>query len=211
MERRTRRPERPPEQNDPQERAQASGERALRIVTLALLCGIVILSIVLAVLVLSRRQAGPADPAGAAATASPAAYDPGMPFGASELTQAQLQRAMQEGSFDLEEGEAVPRGISLGDSIDTVLDRLPVAYSADMETDLAVLYSAAEDGQTLLPPYATLSVASDKLEITLVAPMTELPEDVGACFVKSPSVWCRYTIDPTDNTVSRITLGASNL
>ena len=199
MERRTRRPERPPEQNDPQERAQASGERALRIVTLALLCGIVILSIVLAVLVLSRRQAGPA------------AYDPGMPFGASELTQAQLQRAMQEGSFDLEEGEAGPRGISLGDSIDTVLDRLPVAYSADMETDLAVLYSAAEDGQTLLPPYATLSVASDKLEITLVAPMTELPEDVGACFVKSPSVWCRYTIDPTDNTVSRITLGASNL
>ena len=211
MERRTRRPERPPEPRDSQERTQASGERVIRIVTVALLCGIVILSIALAALILSRRQTAAGDPSGAYATASPAAYDPSEPFSPSELTEAQLQRAVQEGSFDLAEGETGPRGISLGDSIDTVLDRLPVAYSADVGTDLAVLYSAAEDGQTLLPPYATLSVASDKLEITLVAPLTAMPEDVGACFVKSPSVWCRYTIDPTDNTVSRITLGAANL
>lgn len=222
MERRTRRPEKAPEKNTSEEEkderreaAQNAAQRKMRLLIIGLFVCIVILTIVLCALLLARRGNPQTVQPPAESTQAPLAYDVTAPFGPSDLTQEQMQRAVQEGSYKLAAGEAGPRGISIGDSLDTLLARLPIHYSEDMNDDMAVLYSAGSgtegDSDVILPPYGMLTVASDMIEITLVAPLTTYPDNVGACYVKYPNVWCRYTVNPEDNAISQIALGAGNL
>ena len=217
MERRTRRPARAPEnvkdeggnaerRDEKQDAAQRNG----RLLILALLLGIAALTVILVILITSQRSSAPVSQPEATPTAT--TYDAATPFGPSDLSAGQMQRLMQEGSFQLTAGEVGPRGISIGDSLDALLSRLPIQVTEDMSNDMAVLYSASSGTEgaadVLLPPYGMLTVKSDMLEITLVAPLTSYPDDVGACYVKYPNVWCRYTINPEDNNVSQITLGS---
>lgn len=220
MERRTRRPERAPEkakdggENDTRhDERQDAARRNGRLLIFALLLGILVLAVILVILLFSRRPAAPA----AKPEATPAAvtYDSSSPFGPSDLSAGQMQRLMQEGSFQLGPGETGPRDIRVGDSLDTLLARLPLQVTEDMNDDMAILYSASSGTEgtadVLLPPYGMLTVKSDMIEITLVAPLTAYPDNVGACYVKYPNVWCRYTVNPEDNNVSQITLGSGNL
>lgn len=53
---------------------------------------------------------------------TPLSYDAATPFSASDLTSTQMNQLRKDGRLSLSDG---PRGISIGDSLDTLLERYP--------------------------------------------------------------------------------------
>lgn len=81
--------------------------------------------------------------------AAPAAavlpYDESMPFSVSDLTAAQLNQLRTSGRLSVSDG---PRGISIGDTLDEVLEKYPTTFS-DMEDSDATMDSQSDEALNL--------------------------------------------------------------
>ena len=72
-----------------------------------------------------KRQPSESEPVSASvSTLIP--YDVTQPFSTSDLTSAQMNQLRASGRISVSDG---PRGISVGDSLDTLLSRYPVSYT----------------------------------------------------------------------------------
>lgn len=147
-------------------------------------------------------------------------YDATQPFTASDLTTAQMNQLRTSGRISISDG---PRGISVGDSLDTLLSRYPSTYT-DVQTtgDLTgeqsneemILYCAQyfenQNGMmTALPPRGLISVDSGEIIVTLMAPTSAYPADTLANYSHYEHVYCIYTVSPDTMTIQSIVLGLS--
>ena len=147
-------------------------------------------------------------------------YDATQPFTASDLTTAQMNQLRTSGRISISDG---PRGISVGDSLDTLLSRYPSTYT-DVQTtgDLTgeqsneemILYCAQyfenQNGMmTALPPRGLISVDSGEIIVTLMAPTSAYPAGTLANYSQYEHVYCIYTVSPDTMTIQSIVLGLS--
>lgn len=147
-------------------------------------------------------------------------YDATQPFTASDLTTAQMNQLRTSGRISISDG---PRGISVGDSLDTLLSRYPSTYT-DVQTtgDLTgeqsneemILYCAQyfenQNGMmTALPPRGLISVDSGAIIVTLMAPTSAYPAGTLANYSQYEHVYCIYTVSPDTMTIQSIVLGLS--
>ena len=147
-------------------------------------------------------------------------YDATQPFTASDLTTAQMNQLRTSGRIFISDG---PRGISVGDSLDTLLSRYPSTYT-DVQTtgDLTgeqsneemILYCAQyfenQNGMmTALPPRGLISVDSGEIIVTLMAPTSAYPAGTLANYSQYEHVYCIYTVSPDTVTIQSIVLGLS--
>ncbi|MDO5377084.1 MAG: hypothetical protein Q4G52_02010 [Clostridia bacterium] len=159
------------------------------------------------------RQETPAAPE---STALP--YSASSPFTVSDLTSAQLSQLRSQGRMSVSDG---PRGISIGDSLETLLERYPSTFTElQPETDLTgeqsleeiILYCASyfenQNGvMTALPPRGLLTVDGGMIVVTLLAPTAAYPAGTLDNYGSYEHVYCIYTVEPENMTVSSIVLG----
>jgi hypothetical protein len=145
-------------------------------------------------------------------------YDAAQPFSIADLTPSQLKELNEKKRLSLSDG---PRGISIGDSLDTILERYPSSFSekaADSELtgeqsdELQILYCAdyfrnTNGKMTILPPRGLLSVDSGEIIVTLLSPTMPYPAGTREEYGMYPHLFCIYTINPDTMTVSSIVLG----
>jgi len=160
----------------------------------------------------------PADIAVSAPAATAAPYDPAQPFSISDLTGAQIAQIRKDGRMTLSDG---PRDVSIGDSLETLLSRLPftivemqqdgdlTGLQSDEET---IIYCASyfenQNGRmTALPPRGLLTVDAGQIIITLLAPTSAYPAGTKDSYGSYEHVYCVYTIDPETMTISDIVIG----
>ncbi len=96
---------------------------------------------------------------------------------------------------------AGPMGVRVGDTLDTLLARLPVQPLEAEAGDDNLLYTADAQGAAQVPPYGVLSVESGQLMATLVA----APNDQDAY------PYASFAIDPDDNRITHIAWGFSTM
>ena len=151
-----------------------------------------------------------------AATAVP--YDSAQPFSISDLTSAQVAEIRKNGRMSLSDG---PRNVSVGDSLETLLSRLPFSIIETHETrDLnglqsdeeMIIYCASyfenQNGRmTALPPRGLLTVDAGQIIVTLLAPTSAYPAGTQDSYGSYEHVYCVYTINPETMTVSDIVIG----
>lgn len=157
-----------------------------------------------------------AEPAAPQSTALP--YDASLPFTVSDLTSAQLAQLRERGRMSVSDG---PRGLSIGDSLETLLSRYPSTFTElQPESDLTgeqsseeiILYCASyfenQNGvMTALPPRGLLTVDSGTIVVTLLAPTAAYPAGTLDTYGNYEHVSCIYTVEPENMTISAITLG----
>lgn len=136
-------------------------------------------------------------------------YDAGTPFSSSDLTAAQLEQLRRDGRMRVSDG---PRGISVGDSLDKVIELFPTSYAGEQPDDEQILYCAEVfenlNGQTtVLPPRGLLTADNDSIIVTLLAPTTPYPDGTRDNYGFYEHVYCLFTIEPDSMTVDQITLG----
>lgn len=155
-----------------------------------------------------------------APTATALPYDATQPFSVSDLTTAQLNEVRVNGRISVSDG---PRGVSIGDSLDTLLSRYPSTYTSSVNTgeltgeqsnEEMILYCAQyfenQNGvMTALPPRGLLTVDSGEIIVTLMAPTSAYPAGTLANYGQYEHVYCIYTISPDTMTVKSIVLGLS--
>ena len=199
-------------------RQERQAKRRQRIVTALCIAGglgAVLLSLAVCILIF-QPFSRPADVSAPAATAVP--YDPSAPFSLGELTADQIAQIRREGSIHVSDG---PRGVSIGDTLDTLLERLPSTI-VDMQPDTDVtglqsdeeiiLYCASyfenQNGKmTALPPRGLLTVDTGKIIVTLLSPTSAYPAGTKDSYGSYEHVYCRYTIEPDTMTIGSIVLG----
>lgn len=161
---------------------------------------------------------GPGSEAPAAPVSTSLPYDAASPFSAGDLTGEQLSQLRSVGRMSVSDG---PRGISVGDSLDTLLARYPSTFTQlQPETDLTgeqsreeiILYCASyfenQNGiMTALPPRGLLTVDGGMILVTLLAPTTAYPAGTLDNYGSYEHVYCIYTVEPAGMTVSSIVLG----
>ena len=145
-------------------------------------------------------------------------YDPNTPFSLSDLTSAQIAQIRKNGRMFLSDG---PRDISIGDTLETLLARLPSTI-VEMQTDSdltglqsdeeMILYCASyfenQNGRmTALPPRGLLTVDGGKIIVTLLAPTSAYPAGTQDSYGSYEHVYCVYTINPDTMTISEIVIG----
>ena len=145
-------------------------------------------------------------------------YDPGKPFSLDDLTSTQIASIRKNGRMSLSDG---PRGVSIGDTLETLLARLPVTI-VDMQKggDLTGLQSDEEmiiycanyfenqNGRmTALPPRGLLTVDGGQIIVTLLAPTSVYPAGTLDSYGSYEHVYCVYTINPDTMTISSIVIG----
>lgn len=177
--------------------------------------GAMLLSLALCLVIFDIRPQSET-PAAPASTALP--YDASAPFTASDLTSAQLSQLRAQGRMSVSDG---PRGISIGDSLETLLSRFPSTFTElQPETELTgeqsleeiILYCASyfenQNGvMTALPPRGLLTVDGGTIAVTLLAPTTAYPAGTQDNYGSYEHVYCIYTVEPENMTVSSIVLG----
>lgn len=136
-------------------------------------------------------------------------YDASQPFSTADLTSAQMEQIRQEGRMTVSDG---PRGISIGDSLDKVIERYPTSYTGEQPEDEQILYCAEvftnQNGKTtVLPPRALLTTDNSSIIITMLAPTSPYPEGTQDDYGSYEHVYCIFSIDPDAMTVAKITLG----
>ena len=153
-----------------------------------------------------------------AATSLP--YDSTQPFSASDLTSAQMNELRANRRMSVSDG---PRGISVGDSLDTLLSRYPSTYpnsettgdlTGEQSNEEMILYCAQyfenQNGvMTALPPRGLLTVDSGSIIVTLMAPTSAYPAGTLEQYSRYEHVYCIYTVSPDTMTVQSIVLGLS--
>lgn len=177
--------------------------------------GAMLLSLALCLIIFDIRPQGET-PAVPASTALP--YDASAPFTVSDLTSAQLSQLRAQGRMSVSDG---PRGVSTGDSLETLLSRFPSTFTElQPETELTgeqsleeiILYCASyfknQNGvMTALPPRGLLTVDGGTIAVTLLAPTTAYPAGTQDNYGSYEHVYCIYTVEPENMTVSSIVLG----
>lgn len=144
-----------------------------------------------------------------AAQSAFASYDASQPFSTADLTSAQMEQIRQEGRMTVSDG---PRGISIGDLLDKVIERYPTSYTGEQPEDEQILYCAEvftnQNGKTtVLPPRALLTTDNSSIIITMLAPTSPYPEGTQDDYGSYEHVYCIFSIDPDAMTVAKITLG----
>lgn len=153
--------------------------------------------------------------------ATPMPYDAERPFTMMDLTIEQQQQLQQQKRFHVSDG---PRGISIGDSLEKILDRYPSKIldqkSFDEQTgeqsdEQQILYCSDyylnDSGKmTALPPRGLLNVDSGSITVTLLAPVVPYPPGTKDDYGQYEHVSCIYTINPETMSVSSIVLGIDN-
>ncbi|MCI6373739.1 MAG: hypothetical protein MR821_00380 [Clostridiales bacterium] len=198
-------------------REQMARRRQRRITLLCVAGGIgaMLLSLVICLLIFNIRLPGEQE-AQPQATALP--YDAAQPFTVSDLAQAQMTRLRESGTLRVSDG---PRGVSVGDSLDTLLSRFPSTFTEkQVDTDQTgeqsdeeiILYCASyfenQNGvMTALPPRGLLTVDSGSIIVTLLAPTSSYPAGTKDDYGRYEHVYCRYTIEPDTMTIQSIVLG----
>ena len=177
--------------------------------------GAVLLSLVICILVFHPFAAS-APVSAPVATALP--FSASQPFSLSDLTAAQISQIRKSGRMTVSDG---PRGVSVGDPLDKLLERLP-ATIVDMQADTdvtglqsdeeVILYCASyfenQFGRmTALPPRGLLTVDTGQIIVTLLAPTSAYPAGTLDNYGSYEHVYCLYTIDPDTMTISSIVLG----
>ena len=147
-------------------------------------------------------------------------YDVTQPFSTSDLTSAQMYQLRASGRISVSDG---PRGISVGDSLDTLLSRYPSTYTdiqntgdltGEQSNEEMILYCADyfenQNGiMTALPPRGLITVDSGEITVTLMAPISAYPAGTLTNYSQYEHVYCIYTISPDTMTIQSIILGLS--
>ena len=145
-------------------------------------------------------------------------YDEKQPFTISDLTTAQLTQIRQNGRMSVSDG---PRGISIGDTLETLMDRLPSTIvemheegeMTGLQSDEEMILYCAEyfvnqNGMSVaLPPRGLLTVQGGNLVVTLLAPTSAYPAGTKDNYGSYEHVYCVFTIEPDTMTISSIVLG----
>ncbi len=92
-----------------------------------------------------------------------------------------------------------PMGIKVGDTLDTLLARLPVQSLEAESGDGNLLYTADAQGIAPVAPYGVLSVQSGQLMVTLVAERND----------RGAYPYASIAADPDDNRITHIAWGFS--
>ena len=147
-------------------------------------------------------------------------YDATQPFTSSDLTGAQMNQLRTNGRISVSDG---PRGISIGDSLDTLLSRYPSTYTdiqttseltGEQSNEEMILYCAQyfenQNGiMTALPPRGLISVDSGEIIVTLMAPTSAYPAGTLTNYSQYEHIYCIYTVSPDTMTIQSIVLGLS--
>lgn len=190
-------------------------QRMITALCIAGALGAVLLSFTVCILIFDPFTA--AAPVSAPAH-TPLPYDAGQPFSLSDLTASQVMQIRKEGRMHVSDG---PRGVSIGDSLETLLERLPstiVEQQEDHEMtglqseEEIILYCADyyenQNGlMTALPPRGLLTVDGGEIVVTLLAPTSAYPAGTKDSYGSYEHIYCVYTIEPDTMTISSIVLG----
>ena len=188
------------------EKQMKQEQRLQTLLCIMIAAGAVLLSLIICLLVFDiRPEAAPVSTP--AATSLPYAAE--QPFSLSDLTVAHLSSIRTEGRISVSDG---PRGIALGDTLETVLDRFPVSFMGDQPEEMQILYCAEyfenQNGlMTVLPPRGLLTVDNGYIVITLLAPTSAYPAGTHDNYGSYEHVYCVFTIEPDSMTISSIVLG----
>ena len=190
-------------------------QRIITILCVAGGLGAVLLSFLICILIFNPFAAS-APVSAPAATALP--YSAAEPFSLGDLTTAQVTQLRKNGRMAVSDG---PRGISIGDTLEKLMDRLPstiVETHEDSELtgmqseEQIILYCADyfenQNGMmTVLPPRGLIDVDNGEIVVTLLAPTSAYPAGTKDNYGAYEHVYCVYTINPETMTISSITLG----
>ena len=144
-----------------------------------------------------------------AAQSALAPFDADTPFSTSDLSAAQLSQIRSDGRMHVSDG---PRGISIGDSLDKIIELFPTSYTGEQPDDEQILYCAQvfenQNGKaTVLPPRGLLTTDNNSIIVTLLAPTSPYPQGTRDDYGLYEHVYCLFTIEPDSMTVREITLG----
>ena len=145
-------------------------------------------------------------------------YSASQPFTLSDLTASQVQQIRRDGRMHVSDG---PRGVSVGDSLEKLMERLPsTIVETHEDTELTglqseeqvILYCADyfenQNGMmTVLPPRGLIDVDNGQIVVTLLAPTGAYPAGTKDSYGSYEHVYCVYTIEPDTMTISSIVLG----
>lgn len=167
-------------------------------------------SVGVCLLVFGPSIGGSAPASAPVATALP--YSSAEPFTVADLTAAQLAQLRTQGRMNVSDG---PRGVSVGDSLDTLISRFPTSFKDAQPEDEQILYCAdyfegAGGIMTALPPRGLLTADSSNIYVTLLAPTSAYPAGTRDNFDDFEHVYCQFTIEPDAMTVRSIVLGLEN-
>jgi len=160
----------------------------------------------------------PKDVAVSAPVSTALPYSVSEPFTLSDLTTSQVQQIRRDGRMHVSDG---PRGVSVGDSLEKLMERLPstiVETHEDAELtglqseEQVILYCADyfenQNGMmTVLPPRGLIDVNNGQIVVTLLAPTSAYPAGTKDSYGSYEHVYCVYTIEPDTMTISSIVLG----
>lgn len=169
--------------------------------------GVAVLSLVACLLIFDiGEEAAPVVPP--ITTSLP--YDATQPFSISDLTVTQVSTIRAQGRMNVSDG---PRGVSIGDTLETLLTRLPTSYTGEQPDDEEQILYCAEvfENQngfaTVLPPRGMITVESGNIVVTLMAPTSAYPSGTKDNFAVYEHVYCLFTIEPDGMTINSIVLG----
>lgn len=145
-------------------------------------------------------------------------YSASQPFTISDLTASQLQQIRRDGRMHVSDG---PRGVSIGDSLEKLMDRLPStivethedAQLTGLQSEEQVILYCADYFQnqngmmTVLPPRGLIDVNNGQIVVTLLAPTSAYPAGTKDSYGSYEHIYCVYTIEPDTMTISSIVLG----
>ena len=149
---------------------------------------------------------------------TPLPYSASDPFTLSDLTTSQVQQIRRDGRMHVSDG---PRGVSVGDSLEKLMERLPstiVETHEDAELtglqseEQVILYCADyfenQNGMmTVLPPRGLVDVDNGQIVVTLLAPTSAYPPGTHDDYGSYEHVYAVYTIEPDTMVIERIVLG----
>ena len=169
--------------------------------------GAVAISAFICLIVFGADMPGSAPVSAPVATSLP--YEAGEPFSIADLTPEQLSQLREQGRIGVSDG---PRGVSIGDTLDTLLERFPSTYAGEQPDEEQILYCAdyfenIYGVMTVLPPRALLSADSSFIYVTMLAPTSPYPEGTRENYGDFEHVYCQFTIEPDEMTVRSIVLG----
>ncbi|MBE5799587.1 MAG: hypothetical protein E7321_06515 [Clostridiales bacterium] len=177
--------------------------------------GAVLLSVLICILIFNPFAAH-VPVSAPVATALP--YSAAEPFSLSDLTTAQVSQIRKNGRITVSDG---PRGVSIGDTLEKLMERLPStivethensALTGMQSEEQIILYCADyfenQNGMmTVLPPRGLIDVDNGEIIVTLLAPTSTYPAGTKDNYGAYEHIYCVYTIDPETMTIASIVLG----
>ncbi len=188
------------------ERQNKRKQRNQRLLAVGLSAAALAVSLVISLIILGPQQSAPS---AELAQSVMLPYDAGAPFSTADLTASQLAQIRRDGRMHVSDG---PRGVSVGDSLDKVIERFPTDYMGEQPEDEQILYCAEvfenQNGkQTILPPRGLLTSDGTSIIVTLLAPTSAYPAGTRDNYGAYEHVYCLFTVEPDTMTVREITLG----